>query len=300
MFSFYDKDGDARISELEYDEWLKQRRKLSTQGNKASAQERIRLPSRVTDRTDLLSGRNEPTKPAQPTAQSTPSDFNLPIGKPSQENAQRRGLRLGDEKCVFPALGADEKIVIYSTYEGVKPTSVNLGDETWVVDITVEPGKEPLYVILPSYDPMVWRFSGAIERVAKVVPTAMARGNNSGVGMGGSGVIGIEGSKVSFLENSQCLSYFNGVVEEAKMRGRVSAFLGRQPDFKASAYHTEKVTIPSMAVVEGNGAPPWTSDAPSVEDIEPSTVVAAVEVKRYGLLPGGYGIKQLLERWLPG
>lgn len=291
VFRHFDTDADGRISGAEFGEWSKARRlKAVGATGKVGAppEEKSRPPVEVTEMVQRA-------KEAQLPTPSADGDFRLPFPTVSQQKSTRRAAGNTDTKCIFPDVKPGEKIAIFSTYEGVKPTSINLGDETWVIDVHIEEGNEPLYVILPSYDPVVWRFNGAVDRVDKVVPTAMSRGNNSGKGMGGSGIVGIDKSKVTFLENSQCLSYFNGPVEEARMKGVIAEHIGRQPDYKGSSYHTEKISIPSMAVTEGVSSPPWADDGPALERIDPASVVAPVPVKEYGLLPGSRGLRQLVD-----
>lgn len=140
----------------------------------------------------------------------------------------------------------------------------------------------------------MWRFSGAVNRVSKVVPTALRRADNSGVGMGGSGVIGIAASKVSFLARWNCIQVFTDDLAAAKFRGQLFDYVGRQPDFIAYAKNAKSVSIPSMDVTDGTLPSRWLPN-PDIEDIDPKTVVAAVPVSKFDILPGVDGIKQLVD-----
>lgn len=294
VFDHFDVDKNGSVSADEVLEWKKVIRENRERKNSATGQEFLsgqkqNANSPIGPKT--LSSKGQEQKQLKTAVEPLPA----PKTSPSNTPKALAAFGLDASKCVFPALNDNEKLTVYSTYEGVKTTNINLGAETWIVDVNVSPGTEPLYVVLPSYAPVIWRFSGAVERVSKVVPTSLIRADNSGVGTGGSGVVGIDSSKVSFLESSECLKYFNGPVEEAKMRGLMADILGRQPDYKGSSYHTEKVVLPAMTVQEGQSVPPWSDEGLNVEDIDPKIVVSASPAKRFDILPGRRGIKQLLQ-----
>ncbi len=300
VFSRFDENSDGQISKDELVTWertkaageVAQIEKKTVRGYDATRNGGRQSGADIDINAFTTAVRNAAGEPTARVVRNseTPLVLPLPGQKPRTGNHSPEG-----EKCAFPELKPNEKLAVYSTYEGVVPTSLDLGAESWLIDVAVESGNDPLYVVLPSYDPIVWRFSGAVDRISRVVATSMVRGDNSSVGPGGPGVVGIDASKVSFLEGWQCLEYYNGPVEEAQMRGRIEGFLGRQPDHKASSYHTEKLAIPSMTVEKGTSTPPWSDGGPQIVDIEPGTVVAANPVKRFDVLPGRHGLRQLTE-----
>ena len=222
--------------------------------------------------------------------------------KPFQQvSAMSRGASAASQhRCELPKVIPGSKLVLFGTGSGTRQATVSLagddGDVTNVADVHVEPGDEPLYIVLTSYSSMLWRFSGAIDRVVRVVATSTRRADNSGAGLGGSGVTGVPKERVAFLASWNCLSGFRrlGDIEEAKTRGSLSQIVGQQPDVKGGSEVTEKVSIPSMKVETGNRAPGWRGLP--VVDVTPETVVAAVPVKRFDVMPGETGLAQLVER----
>lgn len=278
VFSKYDRDGDDQISIEEASKWrnaisdAREREMLQKQADLQKARESA---GEHRPQIDLNKARDLAAK--APTSRDTTPE-------------QTRSI---DDACAFPTLDPKEKLVLFSVNSGVQPIDLALGDEASVIDVAVEPGNDPLYVVLPSYSTTVWRFTGAVDRVSKVVPTAIRRADNSGVGLGGSGVIGIPAKKVSFLKRWNCLSYFGDAVGEAKARGQLAETLGRQPDFKGYVQATSQVSIPSMTANDSGTISPWATGR-TPEKIDPKTVVAAVQVSTWDILPGRMGIEQLI------
>ncbi len=203
-------------------------------------------------------------------------------------------------ECSLPKLIPGSKLVLYGTNSGSRQATVSLagdvGEATNVADVVVEPGDEPLYVVLTSYNSMLWRFSGDTNRVVKVVATAIRRADNSGAGLGGSGVTGVPKERVAFLPSVRCLPYFTKLdtIEEARTRGTLAEMVGVQPDYKGAVGVTDSVSIPSMKAKEPQRSAPW--DGLPVIDVKPEEVVAVVPVKRFDVMPGKAGLDQLLER----
>ncbi|MCV9964792.1 hypothetical protein OIU34_23145 [Pararhizobium sp. BT-229] len=201
-------------------------------------------------------------------------------------------------ECALPGVGANEKLVLFGNGAGTRQASVTLGgdngDHTHLVDVVVEPGADSLYVVLTSYEATLWRFTGAVERISRVAATSVRREDNSGEGLGGSGVTGIPRDRVSFLGSWNCLMEFRGLggVDEAQVRGRLFDILGRQPDIKGGAQLTSTLRIPSMTL---DAAERGSWDNLPMVDVDPDDVVAAVPVKRWDIMPGKAGIQQLLD-----
>jgi hypothetical protein len=81
--------------------------------------------------------------------------------------------------CAMPRVGDDARVVLVGVYSGDSLSTVALGsqdDETGVVEVVVEAGDQPLYVVLSAFSPTIWRFSGATERVQKAVMVASKGG----------------------------------------------------------------------------------------------------------------------------
>ena len=86
-----------------------------------------------------------------------------------------RAERVG---CEMPAASEKAKVVLLSSYETEALSSVTLGSQDNVVQagrVVVEPGDEPLYVVIASYSPTIWQFSGAVERIERLIMASSQR-----------------------------------------------------------------------------------------------------------------------------
>jgi hypothetical protein len=91
-----------------------------------------------------------------------------------------RAERVG---CEMPAASEKAKVVMLSSYDTEALSSVTLGSQDNVIHagrVVVEPGSEPLYVVIATYSPTVWQFSGAVERVERLVMTSSRSDPNGG------------------------------------------------------------------------------------------------------------------------
>jgi hypothetical protein len=92
--------------------------------------------------------------------------------------------------CVFPSPSRGEKVIMVEVEKGNGYSNQDFFENDWsatqLQDIAVQPGIEPLYVVLKSSSPMIWRFSGSTERIANVVSMG-----SSMKGIDFSGVIGL-------------------------------------------------------------------------------------------------------------
>ena len=86
--------------------------------------------------------------------------------------------------CAMPAPSPKAKVVLLGSYQtealsSVAIGSAAMGSQDVVVHagrINVEPGDEPLYVVISSYAAMVWQFSGAVDRVERLAMSSLITG----------------------------------------------------------------------------------------------------------------------------
>jgi hypothetical protein len=102
--------------------------------------------------------------------------------------------------CSIPAANLDEELIVVTVEDKpLQTSSVALGDpkniETGVVDLDVMRGHKPLFVVLSSRHPVIWRFNGDTDAVARVI--ALGSMNN---GADIVGVAGIPKDRVVFTE----------------------------------------------------------------------------------------------------
>lgn len=220
-------------------------------------------------------------------------------------------------ECRLPLVPADARLVFYGGYEGDALSSASVGgpdQETNVIDVTIEPGIQPVYLVLSSYESMVWRLRGAAQRVASVAVSATKDDNR---GHSASGVTGVPADKVSIMPPgcpnygaAEGLSKRTAGEERTRSRGQsaITAFAGRMPDTVLSSYSAGEIFLPSGRVARaarGMAPLPAGFDAAMWRDaerywpgglvaVDPDMVTAAAPVARYEVLPSQMGLAQLL------
>jgi hypothetical protein len=88
----------------------------------------------------------------------------------------RRSIRdkenFGPAQCDLPEVPLGARYVDFRAERGEALSSATLATqdiETTTVDVTIERGRDPLFVVLISSGPLIWRVSGAVNRVAHLV-----------------------------------------------------------------------------------------------------------------------------------
>ncbi len=212
------------------------------------------------------------------------------------------------ERCVLPDAGPNDLIVLFGAYDGTAISSVSVGGPdivTTTTRVTVEPGIQPVYLVLSAHTAMIWRVEGATERIRRVVLIAR-RGTSTGEPY--AGVTGVPAEKVTFAASGRCQT----LPYEVKMPGAsalksIGAQVGRSPDAYAGNYSAEGVDLPSGRIGSDPAAipPPPGFDADiwreslryapgGVKTIDPDSVVSAVPARPYDVLPQEAGLAQLV------
>lgn len=243
------------------------------------------------------------------------SDEEMRAYRGQVESADARLLRLAATSgpgCDALVPDKASKIIAFGIYDSKAASSSFVGGpgiKTTTARVTIEPGKEPLFLILTSYDSVVWRFEGDVKRVAGVIVSSY---KSVGGGVSASGVAGVPAAKVS-VTSRHCMPYFTQVKsdEAMQMAANVRALSGRSPAEIFASHDVVSVSFPSGMVTTADGR----NQAP-VQDgflkrywdeamrywpgglvqIAPGSIVAAknVAVGRYAVLPSTLGIAQLI------
>lgn len=208
--------------------------------------------------------------------------------------------------CEIPKPATGQYLLVVGSYEGeaISTASVVGQDEvTTVSQVEIEPGTEPLYLLLASSQPRIWQLTGATNRVARVVLAARK----------GIGVTGIAREKVTFAPENNCLMLSSKVddITRAVVNGAITRSIGRGPDAIIGEYAIHIIKAPSGLITKA----PRRTPAPSglttdqemvwnesirfnpagVTDIDPAKVVASSRVERYQVLPQQSGLLQLMK-----
>lgn len=232
--------------------------------------------------------------------------------------------------CNFPPLPDAAKLVLLSAARGQAISTVAIGSQDIAVttaSVTVEPGDDPLYVVIVPGRAVIWRFTGATQRVHQLVLAL-----NGALQIGGSqflpvgGETGIAREKVVFMPGA-CVRAFAtmNTVEASLAAGLIRNSVGRMPDVVAASEPVSNFAIPSGSVtVTDRSSLRWrlrerplslleylgfgladrfasslkrgmTERYPDgVVEIDPNDVVASGDVSRYEVLPDLAGLEQLV------
>jgi len=256
-------------------------------------------------------------------------------GAISQQELTDYRTRVERAGCEMPAASEKARIVLLSSYQTEAVSSATIGSQDAEVHagrINVEPGDEPLYVVITSYAPTIWQFSGAVERIERVVATSTANGRNGSNAQQApiAGVTGVPRDRVGFPAKSSCFGYFSESPSSGSLQaaGTVRLSAGKAPDVVATKYSVGTFNIPSgkidsakeprqkMLVIRkdggtlniiGSGSGAVIEAGPSrarddmynywpggVIEIAPDAVVATAPVAAYEVLPAQAGLVQLL------
>jgi Ca2+-binding EF-hand superfamily protein len=256
------------------------------------------------------------------------------------EAAQRKleAARIARAACAMPAPSPKAKVILLSTYQTEALSSVAIGPQEAVVHagrIVVESGDDPLYVVIPTYAAMIWQFSGATERIERLVMSSLVSGDTANPDARGKvslvGATGIPEDRISFFARSSCLSYFSETPSSQSVRAvaEVREAIGQEPFKIFTAPSVLGFSIPSGKVeslanvnrqmlivekgagslrLEGNTSNIILRAAPSAAlddlysyspgglvEIDPKSVVSSLPAKTYEVFPEQAGLVQLLE-----
>ena len=242
-----------------------------------------------------------------------------PVAERQQVKAEVQRLR--DAGCTFPAPGPKTRIVGFGVNEGDTISTSYVGepdDVTSVIDVQIERGSQPIYLLFTSYDPVIWRLSGDVGRVERIVASSFHTGfpqPQDGLRASSAsavGFIGVPKSKVSITSRA-CLTDIRPEKDgetghRATAEAQIATIVGRPPDGLFGEYSPYKVALPSGTVFPApagansvpNGFDPdvWQEAARfwsgGLATINPADVVAAVPVEPYKVLPAGMGLSQLV------
>lgn len=212
--------------------------------------------------------------------------------------------------CALPSPSADSDVLAVFTREGQLASTISVAGqdrETSIVDILVEPGAQPLFVLLLSEEPVIWDFQGDTQRIAQVVAFAETHDAD---GQPFAGVMGLSQSKVTFGRND-CLPVNRlrgyGSDLDVQVENKLGAMTGLA--VRAVADNPAVISLPSLStqrfdigVPAPDGFDPaqwWagTDNRPrGIAERDPAAIVAATRVEPYDLLPGDFGIARLVHQ----
>ncbi len=229
----------------------------------------------------------------------------------SEYRAGRRTVKVAQNIATLPLCklpqpaGAAEAVAI-AAISGQLGSTVAIGGqdrETSIVEVNVEPGDTPLYILLMTEDPVIWDISGATERVSQVV---ILSETHDAAGNAMAGVTGVAQARVHF--GSDCFPVRKARNQanygSAQLETVIAAVTGLET--RAASGRIGKAFLPSLQIERFNGGVPppegfdpdiwWTvtDERPrGLGNPELASIVSATSVERYELLPGEFGLARL-------
>jgi hypothetical protein len=199
----------------------------------------------------------------------------------AEKFVQRQTTQSGGMSANCPKLdiAKDSTLVLLGAYEGTSLSTVTVAGQdetTHGATLLIEEGTTPITLVVTSYSPMIWQVKGATQRIAKVVLSGVARQNsNEKVS---AGVVGIDRSKVQFINAANCLRNFydvkspDGLITKAYLQKMIN----RAPDVFLGRYDVGIVAIPS-----GRGT------SKEINSAERADLKAKAAVQYYTIGPDG-------------
>jgi hypothetical protein len=225
---------------------------------------------------------------------------------------------LRDQACAMPPLAGEAKLVLFGTSGGAALSSVAIASQdmtTTAANVIVEPGREPLYIVLTADRPVIWQFTGAVQRVTKLVLFSRARAAEGRTAEGGTaeggavaGATGLARDTVAFAPERNCLHVFTeaDTIAAVLAKGAIRRRTGHPVDVLAAAEQASTVSLPSGRTdrvrpkVSPGGADvalQWQLARyfpAGIAAIDAAAVVSALPTERYEVLPREAGLLQLL------
>jgi Ca2+-binding EF-hand superfamily protein len=245
-------------------------------------------------------------------------------GVVSQQEMSDYRTRAERAGCEMPMASEKARVILFGSYETETLSNVTLGSQENVVHtgrVNIEPGADPVYVVLTSHAPTIWQFTGATERVERVVLASQSTGpNRSDPGQRPlAGVTGLGKERVTFFNRPNCLPYFYEVPSAGSFQsvGTVRTGTGKTPEVTSAVYEVRSFAAPSgafISVKKDKNAEPvgpaneTITNAPNSEaksdlfrfspggvvDIDPQAVVGSAPAQKYEVMPQQAGLVQLL------
>lgn len=244
------------------------------------------------------------------------SEYRNAVYAEQRARQKKNYLRKTAIACAFPKPPAEAKILLLGTRNGQALSTVGLGNSdasVSVSDIWIEPGDQPLFLLLASYGAMIWRFTGDTDRITHVVASSFVV---DGLKSPRAGIVGVSKARVYIAPNKECLPYLIKAGKRPQSHRAAKLFAssaGRNVDtvlargavnsvslpaglFEKDAIYTDAINTPENA----KGAAWWRRSLRrypgGVVEVDAKAVVSRSTAENYEVLPGYAGLAQLIDK----
>ncbi len=222
------------------------------------------------------------------------------------------GGKVDEATCGYPKAEPNQKVLLISAAGNALSDVAVAGQDkvTETIEIEIQTGSEPLFIIAVSGDAMIWRFSGATDRVAKFIATSLHA----------AGATGLRANQVSFVPAGPCQLHL--MAGEAAVRAALKSMtgvLGKSVDGIYYGSYASSIRLPSQAgatdkwrygrrqtsqgfswgslkPANDNAAQLLRTSYPNgIVEIDPATVSTGGQAEKYTLLPKAAGLLQLIQ-----
>mgnify|MGYP006274802543 CR=1 FL=1 len=200
-----------------------------------------------------------------------------------------------DQTCTLPTPKAGTRTIAVGTYQG-RATNTDITFDraanrsaSWLVDVEITAGNDPLWLVMSAFEPVIWNFQGEVDRIEHVVVVD---------GVSSAGALGLPEGHVTAM-GEKCFTetrgpvYFSKVSESWQVLGAVEAAIGEEIDTIFAKYSLDRAVLPKGDLSRtGRSA---FGEAPGLHHVDPSGLVLTAAGQRPEILPGPIGIAQLIE-----
>lgn len=173
-----------------------------------------------------------------------------PITELSPPGQIKPTTKISAKKCTVPKARDGAEIILLSARKGSTIPSVTVAGQNIATSsgrIHFEQGTSPLYLVVTSNDPIIWRMSGATERLQHVVVSS--RPKNKAIK---AGVFGVEKRRVTFVSSTDCIPQFSELKNRYRMEARlaVSQYVGSEPKNVIYTRQLHELNLPSGKLID--------------------------------------------------
>ena len=208
--------------------------------------------------------------------------------------------------CDFPSIDKADAVMLAGVPKAAAVSSVSLvgqDAETRAVSVDVTSGEQPIYIIgLQTGEPTVWQFAGDVDRIAGVLLLTTDKAV--------VGVAGLDGKRLTVKPARACIQQLSQPRSQQSAYVMTALGLGRDLDSFAIGNIVGSISAPngrpggSDDNVEAVGLPVHANarlldealrlDPGGVLHVDPATVISDHPVEPYEVVPGQWGLVQLM------